>query len=430
MSRKLLLAVCLLVLSSAVCATTYTIGEAFGLPDGASLFDINNSGQAAGLLMGADGRSHAMRWSLQGDYVDLGQGYGVDINNAGQVLVQNPTSSFISNLDGTILDLRSVIAGQIYPQRMNDLGWVAGYMLYSAGRYRGFVWSMEAGTVVLPIPTGDATGFAMDVNNLGQVVGYSLNSGQSYARPFIWSSGTGLVALPSAPDATYSMPLRLNDVGQIIGSGSGYLGYRSVLWNPDGTVSDLGFGEAADLNNAGQVLMREYPGSYVLNPDGSRAELPAPDGAMGIMAYGINDQGVVVGKSILNTGVVRATIWEPLPDVQVVVITAVIDVQPNTINLKSKGYVACFVELPADGPIVEDIEFDSLRLGGVAPARGEGGFGDYDGDGIPDLMVRFSREALRSVLQPGSCLITLTGSFVNGDELTGEDTVKVIAGGK
>lgn len=430
MSRKPLLAVCLLVLSSAVCATTYTVREASGLPDGASLLDMNNYGQAAGLFTAADGQSHAMRWSPQGDYVDLGQGYGVDINNAGQVLVQSPTSSFISNLDGTILDLRSVISGQFYPQRMNDSGWVAGYSPYSAGRYRGFVWSIEAGTLVLPLPTGDATGFAMDVNNLGQVVGYSLNSGQSYARPFIWSSGTGLVALPPAPDATYSMPLRLNDVGQIIGSGSGYLGYRSVLWNPDGTVFDLGFGEAADLNNSGQVLMREYPASYLLNPDGSRTDLPMPDGAMGIVAYGINDQGVVVGKSILSTGVVRATIWEPQPDVQMVVITAVIDIQPNNINLKSKGNVSCFIELAADGPALEDIDLASLRLEGIAPARDDAVFGDYDGDGIPDLMVRFSREALCGVLQPGSPTVTLSGSLVNGDELTGEDTIRVIAGGK
>lgn len=429
MSKKLLLVSCLLVLSSAVCAATYTVREASGLPDGASVFDVNNYGQAAGLYTGADGRSRALRWVVDGAMVDLGQGYGVDINNYGQILVQSPAGSFVSNPDGTVLDLRSVISGQFYPQRINDLGWVTGYVLVSTGRYRGFVWSAEAGTMLLGLLAGDATGFAMDVNNRGQVAGYSLNSGQSYARPFLWSSESGLSELAPAPDATYSTPFRINDVGQIIGSGSGYLGYRSVLWNPDGSVVDLGIGEASDLNNLGQVIVSEYPGSYVLNPDGNWVELPQPLGALGIQAYGINDNGVAVGKTITASGMARATIWEPQTNPEVSVVTVSVDIRPNSINTKSKGPINCFIELPA-GHALEDIDVASLRLEGVQPVRDSGVVGDDDGDGVPDLQVQFSREALCGVLQAGSNTVVLTGSLVGDTPISGEAVIEVVQKGK
>lgn len=415
-------------MSSALCATTYTVRDLSDLPDGAYLLDLDDYGQAAGLFTGADGRSHAVRCSLQGGYTDLGLAYGVDINNYGQVLVQSPISCFISNPDGTVLDLRPLLPTQSYPQRINDLGWVAGYMLYSTGRYRGFVWSSETGTIVLPLPIGDATGFAMDVNNAGQVAGYSLNSAQSYARASIWTSASGLIPMQSAPQATYSMPARLNDAGQAIGTGTGYLGYRSVLWNPDGTVFDLGFGEASDLNSAGQVLMREFPQSYVLDADSSRSDLPGPEGAMGVMAYGINNRGVVVGKIILGTGVARATVWEPKADA----IKAVIDIQPNVINARSKGkgFLNCFIELPADGPAaVEEIDLASITLQGLAVDRG-GAIGDYDLDGIPDLMVKFSREQLRDQLQAGTNTVVLAGVLKDGTEITGEGVIEIVTGGK
>lgn len=429
MIRKLVPAVCLLVLSSVTCAATYTFCEPSALPDGAYLLDVNNHGEAFGVFVGSDGRWHTLRCSLQGEWVDLGPSYGLDINDLGRILSQGPASYLLSDPDGTVLDLGLLISGQSYPQRMNDSSWVAGYALYSVGRYRAFLWSAEAGTLLLPVPLGDVTAFAADVNNCGQVIGYSLDSAQSYARPFIWSGSTGLLELSPVPDATHAMPSRINDLGQIIGTATGYLGYRSVLWNTDGSVVDLGAGDVADLNNNGQVVIREYPLSYVLNPDGSRDDLPMPDGAMMTQAYGMNDQGVVVGKTITSDGRVRAAVWEKPGEAEATVIVAMIDIQPNKINLKSKGYIACFIEFPPDGPSPEDIQFASLKLAGIEPAR-DGGIGDYDNDGIPDLMVQFSREALRGVLQPGLCTLALTGCLADGVEITGECTLSVISPGK
>jgi hypothetical protein len=83
---------------------------------------------------------------------------------------------------------------------------------------------------------------------------------------------------------------------------------------------------------------------------------------------------------------------------------ATIDFHPNTLNLKSKGkWVTCYIEL--EGHDVEDINIETIAITSIA-VNGEDAeviddipaedhpteVGDYDGDGIPDLMVKFDRQ--------------------------------------
>ena len=50
--------------------------------------------------------------------------------------------------------------------------------------------------------------------------------------------------------------------------------------------------------------------------------------------------------------------------------------------------------------------------------------GDYDENGIPDLMVKFERAAFESLLSPGTAEVTLYGGG-EGIYFQGVDTVKV-----
>lgn len=91
--------------------------------------------------------------------------------------------------------------------------------------------------------------------------------------------------------------------------------------------------------------------------------------------------------------------------------TATIDFQPDTLNLKSEGrFVTVYIELP-EGFYVEDIDLSSILLNGTVPALPEPTeIGDYDDDGIPDLMVKFERAAVQGVLTVGEEVeITITG---------------------
>ena len=83
------------------------------------------------------------------------------------------------------------------------------------------------------------------------------------------------------------------------------------------------------------------------------------------------------------------SIVEPPP------ITAVIDINPDTLNLKNKGeWITCYIELPEEynvndvdiGTIQLTVEGKQCAIDTGAPAS----FGDYDGDGISDLMVKYS----------------------------------------
>ncbi len=82
---------------------------------------------------------------------------------------------------------------------------------------------------------------------------------------------------------------------------------------------------------------------------------------------------------------------------------------------------------------MDDIDISTLLLNGQVPAEpNPKGIGDYDNDGIPDLMVKFDRSAVQQILQVGDDVeITVAGELNDGTPFEGSDTIRVIdKGGK
>lgn len=84
-------------------------------------------------------------------------------------------------------------------------------------------------------------------------------------------------------------------------------------------------------------------------------------------------------------------------------VSATVHIDPNVLDLKSMGqWVTCYIELPNEYN-VNQISVNSIKLdisGGqfsVDPSAPTA-VGDYDGNGIPDLMVKFDRSAIVSYL--------------------------------
>lgn len=108
-----------------------------------------------------------------------------------------------------------------------------------------------------------------------------------------------------------------------------------------------------------------------------------------------------------------------------------IDFEPDTLNLKSKGeFVTAYIELPA-GFDVSQIDVSSIMLNNLVPALVKPtGIGDYDKDGTPDLMVKFKRDMVQSVLSPAEGVsIVISGQvFHHGSyfDFEGKDTIEVI----
>jgi hypothetical protein len=112
---------------------------------------------------------------------------------------------------------------------------------------------------------------------------------------------------------------------------------------------------------------------------------------------------------------------------------ATVDVDPDTLNLKSKGkFVTVYIELPS-GFDVNDIDVSSVTLssgtGSVPALASPTGVGDHDNDGIPDLMVKFDRSAVQSIVVVGINALTVSGS-AGGVGFEGSDTIRVINPGK
>jgi len=110
---------------------------------------------------------------------------------------------------------------------------------------------------------------------------------------------------------------------------------------------------------------------------------------------------------------------------------AIIEINPDTLNLKSKGkWITVFIELPS-GYDIQDIDVGSILLLGTIPTEEHPtNEGDNDNDGVPDLMVKFNRQLVieEIIYQGPQEYVELEISGVLNDGKTtfkGSDTIKV-----
>jgi len=132
---------------------------------------------------------------------------------------------------------------------------------------------------------------------------------------------------------------------------------------------------------------------------------------------------------------------------EVIPISATIDIDPDTINKKSGGqWVTVYIELPTKYE-VKNIDPKTVMINGKSPIMDpKYGFvssendyiTDVDNDGIPERMFKFNRSDVASTLDTGdSVQVTVTGrvKYKNefGSDLAdfgGTDTIKVMDKGK
>ncbi|MHA2496911.1 MAG: hypothetical protein ACXAEI_15650, partial [Candidatus Hodarchaeales archaeon] len=135
------------------------------------------------------------------------------------------------------------------------------------------------------------------------------------------------------------------------------------------------------------------------------------------------------------------TIWNaPEP----AILPATVDISPDALNLKSRGkWITAYIELPSDYAVT-DIELASLKLvieGNevLVDLEAPNAIGDYDVDGIPDLMVKFKRaDVITALKMTNYASKTNKGNFVEfkitgkvaGAVFEGSDWIKVISPGK
>jgi len=126
---------------------------------------------------------------------------------------------------------------------------------------------------------------------------------------------------------------------------------------------------------------------------------------------------------------------EPVPST----IEAKVCINPDTLNLKSKGeWVTAYIELP-EGYNVNNINVSSILLNNtVLDPSAPTAIGDYDGNGTLDLMVKFDRAGVISYIlanvnmtqlleeRPMTITLIITGYLNDGTSFKGSDAITVI----
>ncbi len=223
--------------------------------------------------------------------------------------------------------------------QINEFGQVVGYSETAAPDPNGedicgfgthltcrpFLWQnfhMSA----LPTLGGD-NGQASGINNRGQVAGFAENTIVDSGCPpnritmgVLWQDGKAQPLPPVGSDPD-SVAFGINDRGQAVGySGTCTAALRAVLWE-NGTASplpDLGTegGLAWGINNQGQVVgeVASHDGTTVyaaLWQNGAITNLGTLPGDFGALASGINSRGEVVGSTWdSNFNWSHAFIWQ------------------------------------------------------------------------------------------------------------------------
>jgi len=111
-----------------------------------------------------------------------------------------------------------------------------------------------------------------------------------------------------------------------------------------------------------------------------------------------------------------------------------LDVDPDTLNLRSKGnWVTAYIEFLGSYNVT-DIDVTSISLNGTIPVDAEAPIAikDHDNDTVPDLMVKFNRAALTSYIYHdlgityGNVTLTITGNLTDETPFEYSDTIRVI----
>ena len=138
----------------------------------------------------------------------------------------------------------------------------------------------------------------------------------------------------------------------------------------------------------------------------------------------LNDEGEEIDHNVID-GLFE---FKPAP----LVINATVDVNPQALNLRSKGkWITAYIELP-EGYNVSDIDVSTIMLNDTVPVDLSApiAIGDFNNDTIPDLMVCFNwTEVTDYILSEGMVFgnvsLEISGRLFDGTIFTGTDTILV-----
>ena len=313
-------------------AQNYNVVTLDGLGGGAGANSINNRAQVVGTANKEGNQvSRAALWTDGPIPLDLGALGGPNANSA--------TAWPVKSNNGLIVGISDT-------DDDNPLGEAFScYPFFATGDptrkiCKGFRWERGIMRPLPPFP-GGYNSYATGANNRGQIVGWAENGVHDSScnsafqvlqfRAVIWEPNGEMTELLPLPGDSTSAATAINNKGQVVGI-SGACGVavgdvsaaHAVIWE-NGVptrIADLGghtWNTPTAINNDGVVVGFSLPAAqegtrfyraFVWTKEGGTRMLDQIAGDVRSGAFGINDDGQIVGFSRTAGAVLRAVIWE------------------------------------------------------------------------------------------------------------------------
>ena len=248
---------------------------------------------------------------------DLGSGGAYGINSKGQIVGSNANGYAVIFSNGTATDLgwynNTLGTGTNFiktTMTINNFGQVVGTSYDSGNKY---AMLYDNGTVTNLSANLGNNSYATSINDSGQVVGMVNRMGTLFSNGTVTSLGT--------LGGTGSKANGITNSGQIVGSSgtsidNNYAQHAALFSN--GTVTDLGalsgtHSSAYSINNAGQAvgystISGEINHHAALYSNGTVTDLGTLGGSDSV-ANIINNKGQIVGNFTTADGTTHAALW-------------------------------------------------------------------------------------------------------------------------
>ena len=236
---------------------------------------------------------------------------GYTLNNTGLVagVASSPTVGLGPALwrNGTVTALPNYNgAGVLIPIRANDLGEVVLNEAIGGTSINYAIWRDAGGTnhLLPPFPGGDAARvYVLGLNGTGRSVGMVREPNLAPTQHgVIWQNGAFLQDMGGMSGFPSTDPRDINDLGQIVGTSINTTSSNrtAFLWQ-NGTFTNLGAlaaGAASNayaVNNTGTIVGNSNGGFPVRWVNGQIASLPVPNGVIQPTPVDVNDAGDIIG---------------------------------------------------------------------------------------------------------------------------------------